>query len=73
METMHDIFAVKDRIGGYCNGFFGRDDYGDKVCVFVTDKFAVFQNDEGVGSVLNYQSCLKAFTKTDNWKHSLDQ
>ena len=55
---MNKFFDVGDLIYGFCNGFFGRDDYDDKICVFVNQYYAVFQSinrDDGksIGSVLN--------------------
>ena len=52
---MLEIFNVGDEITGYCNGYFGIDDYDDKVCVFVTKDYAVFENEKGEGTVLNYE------------------
>ena len=52
--NMMQVFRPGDEINGYCGGCFGRDDYDDKVCVLVTPKYAVFQNEEGDGTVLNY-------------------
>lgn len=50
---MKRIFTPGDRIGGYCNGLFGRDDYSDKTCIFVNDDMAVFQYEDGSGCVIN--------------------
>ena len=47
------LFTVGDTIHGYCNGYFGRDDYDDKTCVMVTNKYAVFENEAGYATVLN--------------------
>ena len=67
---MKDLFSVGDRIGGFCNGYFGRDDYDDKVCVFVNNTFAVFQNDDGVGSVINKEDGLTIET-VEGWKECI--
>ena len=32
---------IGKRIYGYCNGFFGRDDYNDKIIIFETAKAIV--------------------------------
>lgn len=50
--NMMKVFKPGDEIDGYCGGRFG--DYDDKVCVLATPKYAVFQNRDGDGSVLNY-------------------
>ena len=54
---MYQFFNVGDKIYGFCNGFFGRDDYDTKMCVMVTPKYAVFQwlegEFEGQATVLN--------------------
>ena len=51
-------FEVGDRIYGFCSGFFGRDDYENKICVYVTDTYAVFEyeSDRTKATVLNYVS-----------------
>ena len=51
--NMLKLIGVGTRISGYCGGYFGRDDYDDKTCVFVTPRYAVFENDEGKATVLN--------------------
>lgn len=77
---MTDKFSVGDRIGDYCNGFFGRDDYEDKTCILVTYNYAVFVHDtEGTATVLNRVYCYDSlpegkFSPEDknwkNWRHS---
>jgi hypothetical protein len=45
---MKEFFSVGDVISGYCNGYFGDDYYYyDRLCVMVTDNYAVFQYIEG--------------------------
>ncbi len=51
--NMLQLFSPGDIIYGYCNGYFGRDDYEDKTCVVVTRKYAVFEYEDGSASVLN--------------------
>ena len=67
--NMMQVFKVGDEIGNYCNGYFGRDDYDNKICVFVTPKYAVFECQEtGMATVLNYEDGLGDVVKGDNWK-----
>lgn len=67
--NMMQIFKAGDEIGGYCNGFFGRDDYENKTCVLVTPKYAVFQYQEGGNAVvLNYTDKLKESANGEDWK-----
>jgi hypothetical protein len=60
---MQKLFSIGDVINGYCNGYFGRDDYYEKICVMVTNRYAVFQylNGEWKGQavVLNYDESLE--------------
>jgi hypothetical protein len=50
-------FEVGDRIYGFCNGFFGRDCYDNKICVMANDRYAVFEDlDDGFARVLNFES-----------------
>ena len=71
--TMLGLFNVGDVISGYCNGYFGRDDYGTKVCVMVTPMYAVFEyisegdESKGMATVLNYTEALNE-TIVDSWK-----
>ena len=63
-------FEVGDRIYGFCNGFFGRDDYENKICVYVTKTYAVFEyeDDRKKATVLNYVSeseCVKRWNDKD--------
>ena len=64
--NMLKLFSVGDEIFGYCNGLFGRDSYDNKVCVMVTPKYAVFQNEDGVGELLNYSEDLSDLV--EEWK-----
>ena len=56
--NMLQVFSVGDTIFGLCNGYFGRDEYDDKVCIMVRPKYAMFENDEGEGTVLAYDGGL---------------
>ena len=58
--NMMKVFKVGDEIGGYCNGYFGLDDYENKTCVMVTPKYAVFEGwEKGDGAILNYTDGLE--------------
>ncbi len=68
MKNMLQLFKVGDEIEGFCNGYFGRDDYEAKVCVMVTPKYAVFQYGNGMATVLNYTERLeKEAEKVKTW------
>lgn len=68
---MNEFFNVGDKIYGFCNGYFGRDDYESKICVMVNYNYAVFQyldgDFEGSATVLNLSSSLDKDTVT-SWK-----
>lgn len=55
--NMQSFFSVGDVIRGFCNGFFGRDDYEEKVCILCTTNYAVFQyltgSEKGFATILN--------------------
>jgi hypothetical protein len=68
MQSMHNFFKIGDRIGNFCNGFFGRDDYEDKTCVFVSEKYAIFEYDNGFATVLNHSDNLDEYVNGENWK-----
>lgn len=45
---------IGKRIYGFCNGFFGRDDYDDKIIVYETDKaICCIYIDERYSGILN--------------------
>lgn len=54
---MRKFFNCGDIIYGFCNGYFGRDDYDTKMCIHINPRYAVFQyldgEWEGNGVVLN--------------------
>lgn len=61
------IFKAGDEIYGYCQGYFGRDDYRDKTCVFVTLNYAVFEDDLENGTIVNdYEGLAK---DAEEWKN----
>ena len=66
-KNMHHLFSAGDIIYGYCNGFFGRDDYEEKTCILVTPKYAVFQYENGFAAVLNYNKLLVE-NGVEKWK-----
>ena len=67
--NMLQLFNVGDTIYGYCNGFFGRDSYEDKVCVMVRPKYAVFETEDGHAEVLNFTSFFQeCVVETNEWK-----
>lgn len=73
-KDMRDLFKVGDLIGGFCNGYFGRDDYYDKKCVMVMPKYAVFENEYGHPSILNFtHNLLTLIPDNDNWLHTSQQ
>ena len=71
METLNEFFNVGDRTYGFCNGYFGGDDYCPKICVMVTSKYAIFQyldgNWEGEAVALNNPELLTKKSVTE-WK-----
>jgi hypothetical protein len=50
---MFQLFKPGDVIYGYCNGYFGRDSYETKTCVIVTRHYAVFEYEDGRGTLLD--------------------
>jgi len=64
---VYNLFNVGEKIYGFCNGYFGRDDYEDKLCILVNNKFAVFVYDNGYATVLNYIKALDIET-VNEWK-----
>ena len=56
--NMLQVFQVGDHLRGYCEGYFGRGSYNDKVCVFVSLDYAVFEtksdSGETIAEVINF-------------------
>jgi len=63
IETMYSLFRVGDYLRGFCNGYFGRDDYADKICIQVRPKYALFEYEDGTACVLNL-SDSRTLTRT---------
>lgn len=72
-ENMNQLFTPGDMIGNYCSGFFGRNDYDNKTCVMVSSKFAVFVNEEGRATVLNWDDSLPDLVGGKYWKPIRDE
>lgn len=53
-EDVKTYFEIGDKISGFCNGFFGRDDYLLKKCVYACKNYAVFEYEDETAVVLNY-------------------
>lgn len=68
---MNKLFNIGDTLYGFCNGYFGRDDYSTKTCVMVTERYAVFQyadgEFEGHATVLNWPERLNT-EMVSKWK-----
>ena len=73
---MHKLFNIGDILYGFCDGFFGRDDYDTKLCVTVTSKYAVFQYTDGEylgnATVLNNPDRLSSELITE-WKQEFKE
>lgn len=66
--NMLKLFKPGDVLYGYCQGYFGRDDYWTKTCVSVRPKYAVFEyNDTGYATTLNYSESLER-ADIEEWK-----
>lgn len=71
MTNMNELFNIGDTIYGFCNGYFGRDDYATKICIMVNPKYAIFHyldgEFKGEGIVLNNPDRLNKETVAE-WK-----
>jgi len=64
---LNKLFEVGEKIGGFCNGYFGRDDYDNKTCVMVTSNYAVFVDNKGFATVINQDGGINE-DMTSEWK-----
>jgi hypothetical protein len=71
--NMLQIFKVGDEIQGYCNGFFGRDDYEDKTVVSVRPKYVLFEYADGTATVLNGNDHVPTTEEVTRWKLPYDE
>lgn len=71
---MRKFFKKGEKIYGFCNGFFGRDDYDTKICVMVSQKYALFEyvdgDSKGYAVVLNDPERLDDET-IESWKKEI--
>lgn len=68
MKTMYDYFKFGDTLYGFCNGYFG-DDYENKVCVLVTQTYAVFEYENKNAVVLNLdEMTIPGVDLVNRWK-----
>lgn len=62
---------IGKRIYGFCNGFFGRDDYDDKIIVYETDKaiccIYIDERYEGILNVANFATSEEKQKYIDEW------
>ena len=66
---MLQVFKLGDEIGGYCNGYFGRDNYTSKICVMVTPTYAVFESvEKRDAQVLNWDIDTTPLLAVGEWK-----
>ena len=66
--NMLQLFKPGDAIYGFCNGYFGRDDYETKTCVAVRPKYALFEYEDGTAAVLNNSNGSLQAALVDAWK-----
>lgn len=66
--------GLKDYIGkvlkGYCEGYFGRDSYGDKKIVFIGEKYIVAENEHGYPVTAYFdegETIQDILSKIDEW------
>jgi len=72
---MNKFFNIGDTLYGFCNGYFGRDDYDTKVCIIASSKYAVFQyldgEFKGNATVLNNPERLDTIT-VNQWFNAFE-
>ena len=75
--NMLKYFSLGDVIDGFCQGAFGRDDYGKKICVLVRPEYALFEyvdEVDGVGAtVLNYCQIHEVGYDIADWKKEAEK
>lgn len=83
--NFRDYFEGGEHIYGFCNGYFGRDDYNEKVVLMVDNDYVVFayveytvlkEDDEQVEilehTILDVSNMIKYSSVTDNSKLKKD-
>ena len=68
---------VGRRIYGFCNGFFGRDDYDDKIIIFETKKAicCIYVDEiwDGILVTANFESQQEKQEYIDKWSIKEDE
>ena len=68
MPNFYELFNLGERINGYCNGWFGRDDYETKTVISIQPKYVLFMYDDGQAAVLNIDECKNlARRNVESW------
>lgn len=68
IESMGQLFNCGDIIYGFCNGYFGSDNYETKRCVMIYTKYAVFEYEDHTAIVLNFDTRLTKEV-VEEWKN----
>lgn len=68
VTNLLQLFRPGDVIHGFCNGYFGRDDYETKTCVAVTRRYALFEYEDGRATVMNQHDNQPSAEMVAKWK-----
>jgi hypothetical protein len=60
------------KIFGFCNGFFGRDSYDDKIIIASGEDWIVAKNDRGQNEFATFDSTNEMWTMIDRWRNEED-
>ena len=65
---------VGRKLVGFCNGYFGRDDYSDKIIIYEGKKWIVckYVNEDSI-TCLNFESEEEKNTMIDKWEAGEDE
>ncbi len=65
---MKDICAYLNKtLCGFCNGFFGRDSYGDKLIEAIGIDWIVVRNEKGEPEFAKFPSTITMLNYLEDW------
>lgn len=56
------------KIFGYCNGYFGRDSYDDKIIIASGEDWIVAKNNRGQSEFASFDSTDEMWKLIDEWR-----
>jgi hypothetical protein len=56
------------KIFGYCNGYFGRDSYDDKIIIASGEDWIVAKSEEGLNEFASFDNPTEMWEQIEKWR-----